>query len=979
MSNTSDSGLHIQPLPKLGQEVGRFLIENELPRGGQARVYRAWQTDLQRPVALKLLPSSYAANLDTTARFKREIENVARISHPNVVRVYEAGEVEGHPFFTMELIDGHDAETLIKRGAIDPDEGASIIEAVARGVEEAHQSGIIHRDIKPGNIILRKDDTPVLTDFGLAQDLTHSEQLTQTGISMGTPAYMAPEQARGERNRVGKKSDIYALGATLFTLLTGKRPAEGASTYELMLKVAESQGPKWPRQALEDVPPDLRAIVEMAMQNDPGKRYDSAKDLADDLERYLHGEWVVARSRSMLAKLWIRTRRFAPVAAVVIVTLALAGGMVYTGLNPAISDNTEAPSLGVPETLSSDFKDKTDEELEKLFDQDGTWAKTGASVERGSNGELVLSRSGPEPITISPRTPACWGDFTLQTEFELDGNEGPLEFLVGMPDSNQADETAYTISIGAESRDRLALHRLGIGVYSAYTSPGTALLTDNRWYRATIKRSGQVLEFTLVYAENGLPLTSFTYEDAFPALVSGHNEAGAFARQRFGIRAQADVLMVRDVTVSHRDNQHTTEALLFSVGQFAEAELRLTARLNERLARSADAKARNDRAELLYLRARCLTQLNRPEDALADCAEAKLLINDAALRAKVFLLCSQLETQRGDDASALAQLRVAQLNTSFASSFNTIVYNDAHSRARQLAQTEPDRALAYFDYVSTNALGSPWLVCDALYHGARIRLASDDEEARKQGLTALERIEGENYRRFGGTFGPAMVLLFEQRWETLDSEAAELDQLVEVADWLSRTAGTYGVDDSILIAPLVRANWLGRLISGPGDRTSWDRATDWLDAAKRAEGDDVWLELQEALMGEERPEYSGTTESRVAKWRALAAKLTLEDPRHGVLSAICEYFIGSPLDAQDLKRRNDVLRRALRNELKDVPGFWFGDIGAQQLAEYCIALYAAPIDREGAVASLEEAADAASAGALVLLKDRAEQWLPIPR
>ncbi|MCA8918984.1 MAG: serine/threonine protein kinase, partial [Planctomycetes bacterium] len=257
MSNTSDSGLHIQPLPKLGQEVGRFLIENELPRGGQARVYRAWQTDLQRPVALKLLPSSYAANLDTTARFKREIENVARISHPNVVRVYEAGEVEGHPFFTMELIDGHDAETLIKRGAIDPDEGASIIEAVARGVEEAHQSGIIHRVIKPGNVILRKDDTPVLTDFGLAQDLTHSEQLTQTGISMGTPAYMAPEQARGERNRVGKKSDIYALGATLFTLLTGKRPAEGTSTYELMLKVAESQGPKWPRQALEDVPPDL--------------------------------------------------------------------------------------------------------------------------------------------------------------------------------------------------------------------------------------------------------------------------------------------------------------------------------------------------------------------------------------------------------------------------------------------------------------------------------------------------------------------------------------------------------------------------------------------------------------------------------------------------------------------------------------------------------------------------------------------------
>src|SRR5690606_13019356 len=202
---------------------------------------------------------------------------------------------------------------------------ASIIEAVARAVHEAHAAGIIHRDIKPGNIILRKDDTPVLTDFGLAQDLTHSEQLTQTGISMGTPAYMAPEQARGERNRVGKRSDIYALGATLFSLLTGRRPVEGESAYELMLKVAESQGPTWPRHAIEDVAPDLRATVERATQNAPGKRYESAADLADDLERFRHGEWVVARTRSRLAKLWVRTRRYVPVAAVVVVTLALAG------------------------------------------------------------------------------------------------------------------------------------------------------------------------------------------------------------------------------------------------------------------------------------------------------------------------------------------------------------------------------------------------------------------------------------------------------------------------------------------------------------------------------------------------------------------------------------------------------------------------------------------------------------------------------
>jgi serine/threonine-protein kinase len=392
--------MHLRPLPRIGQELGRFIIERELPRGGQARVYRAWQTDLQRSVALKLLPSSYASDRETLTRFRREIENVARISHPNIVRVFEAGELQGNPFFTMDFIEGHDAESVIKRGPMQPDEAATIIEAIARAVGEAHGQGIIHRDIKPGNIIVRRDGTPVLTDFGLAQDLGHSEQLTQTGISMGTPAYMAPEQARGERDRVGVKSDIYSLGATLYSLLTAKRPAEGDSAYELMLKVAENEGPKWPRYALEGVPPDLRAIVEMAMAPDPARRYESAAAFADDLERYLHGEWVVARSRGKLAKLWLRTRRYVPVAAVVVIALGLAGGMVYTGLNPGFSDNSEFIPYGPQSEILGD--DPTDDEIRELFER-GAWTQRGGNVMRGPGGELVLVRSGEDALFISPR------------------------------------------------------------------------------------------------------------------------------------------------------------------------------------------------------------------------------------------------------------------------------------------------------------------------------------------------------------------------------------------------------------------------------------------------------------------------------------------------------------------------------------------------------------------------------------------------
>ena len=173
-----------------------------------------------------------------------------------------------------------------KRRTTWPDEAASLIEQIARAAHDAHRNGIVHRDIKPGNIITRADGTPVLTDFGLAQDLLHSAQLTQTGVSMGTPAYMSPEQARGERNRIGVKSDVYALGATTYTLLTGKRPVAGESAYEIMVKVAENQGPKWTRTEQEDIPADLRAIVEMSMSNDTSKRYYNADAFADDLERF---------------------------------------------------------------------------------------------------------------------------------------------------------------------------------------------------------------------------------------------------------------------------------------------------------------------------------------------------------------------------------------------------------------------------------------------------------------------------------------------------------------------------------------------------------------------------------------------------------------------------------------------------------------------------------------------------------------------
>jgi len=972
LTDTSDSGLHILPLPKVGQELGRFLIEKELPRGGQARVYRAWQLDLQRPVALKLLATGFASDEEAITRFRREIENVAKISHPNVVHVYEAGEIDGHAYFTMEFIDGEDMESRLKKGSIGPDEAAALIEAVARGVQEAHRNGIVHRDIKPGNIILRTDGTPVLTDFGLAQDLRQSNALTQTGVSMGTPAYMSPEQARGERQRVGKRSDVYALGATLYSLLTGKRPVDGESAYELMVKVAESQGPRWSRDAKEDVPADLRAIVELAMQNDPGKRYESATDLADELERFLRGDWVVARSRGPLARLWARSRRYVPAAAVLLLAAGVAAGMVYSGLNVPEPEDSTFSRLIDEKALTQPLEKLNEAEFTKLFES--TWTKSGTTVRRVQGDELLAARDGEAPMLISPNESACWGDFTLQMNLSVRQADGPLSLLVGMPQGGSVAETAYTIALGEGSRDSFVLFRLGVPVLSGQRTDGLALTENNRWYNATVTRRAQNLSFVLQDLATGANAASFEYEDEFPALLTEQSQGKRVDRQRFGIRAHADQLGLRNVTVSHTDHRYATEDLLFSVGQFFDVEQRVNARLAQPLEAGASSAQRAERARLLYLRARCRERLGQPDTALEDCAELKLIADDIDLRAQAFLLASRLESQRGNDDVALAQLRAARLTT-----FNPVlqmrVFHEAWNRAHALQAQQPQRALQYYDYVSNSALGTPGLVCRALLEGARIRLATDDLVARQQARASLRRVTVASYRRFGETFPAAVLILFDERWKDLlaattpqEGEPAAGEELPQLANWLASSVDGYAVDNQALVSGLVRATWLLRLSPGP----LGDAPRRWLDAVR---GNDLWLEAALALMAQERPRGT-TAQSKAEAWVAIAQQLKVDDPAQGALAAICDFFISSPIDENDARRREDLLRRVLRREIESIPTWWRGDADADHFVDFLAALACPPNARARAATLLERAASG-SAGVLTLLRGRANEWLPV--
>lgn len=945
MERATDTGNFLTTLPKLGQEFEGFIIEKELPRGGQARVYRAWQTQLGRSVALKLLPSGFATDEDTLKRFTAEIAAVAKMSHPNIVQVYEAGELDSHPYFTMEYLDGQDCESLIKSGPLGPDEAASLIEQISRATHEAHRNGIVHRDIKPGNIITRADGTPVLTDFGLAQDLLHSAQLTQTGVSMGTPAYMSPEQARGERNRVGVKSDIYALGATTYTLLTGKRPVQGDSAYEIMVKVAENHGPKWTRTEQEDIPTDLRAILEMAMSNDPGKRYGNAEDFADDLERFLRGEWVVARSRNKFIKSLIRVRKYSSVAAVVVLSLGLAGSLIYTGLATNSTDNGQ-DNIFAKKPLSPINPAGSEEEFQKTFGDEGSWTKSGATASMGINRSLLLARDNPDtPIRVSPKDPACWGDFELQVDLLTNGMDKELTLLIGMPESQDFNKTAYALQFGSEARNRIALYRLGVPV--AATSLDVPML-ENAWYSVTIRRTGMTIDLQISDAADTL-LAEISHDDPFPALIS--------PRQRFGIEAYAAHLALRNMTVGHRDNNHSDALLLFSIGQYEESALRLTALLEERLKSDASASDKDARAENLYLLARCRFQQENFEVARNDCDSAKLLISNATLRSNVFLLSSAIATKLGNDKRAIAQLRIAAFSDGGGD-----LYFDALNRAKALEAIEPDRALPYYEFVSDNALGQPWATCESLQHAATIRLQAAPIANRKQAILELDRASGKNYQKYGHAFSSAARTLFELR---LDEG---LDAITSVTDRMAAVSNGYNTDADTLKPCIAHALWMARVTATFVTRETDTRVSRWQQALLNLD-DSANTKLQALLISAESQDDARKLEE---SWRKLGESLNPENPEHKLASAVTDFFLSPYIDEADLMRRRNLLVAAIRTAAPEK--HWIANASPVAFADYCVALVVSRRNVKLAISWLQAATSSPDAGIFDALYGKEESW-----
>jgi WD40 repeat protein/tRNA A-37 threonylcarbamoyl transferase component Bud32 len=308
---------------------GDYELIQQIARGGMGVVYKARQRKLDRVVALKTILAGNLATTEEVQRFYLEAQAAAQLEHPGIVPIFEVGEHAGQPFFSMSFIEGGSLANRVRQGPLPPREAAGLIERIAGAVAYAHARGIIHRDLKPGNILLDKDGTPKVSDFGLAKKVAGDSHLTLAGQVVGTPAYMAPEQAAGKTDEVGPAADIYALGAILYCLLTGRPPFDSVDTLETLRQVKE-QEPVPPRKRNPAVGRDLDTICLKCLQKDPRKRYASATGLAEDLGRYLAGKPILARPVGQVERAWRWCRRNPVVAfllAAVVTSLSIGLGL----------------------------------------------------------------------------------------------------------------------------------------------------------------------------------------------------------------------------------------------------------------------------------------------------------------------------------------------------------------------------------------------------------------------------------------------------------------------------------------------------------------------------------------------------------------------------------------------------------------------------------------------------------------------------
>ena len=334
------------PAHRPAPTIAGYEIEGELGRGAMGVVYRARQVRLNRPCALKVILAGAHADPVAAVRFLAEAEAVARLQHPHIVQIHHIGEADGLPFFELEYVEGGSLDRRLDGTPWPARRAATLVEALARGVAEAHRLGIVHRDLKPRNILLAADGTPKVADFGLAKVLDAESGLTATESILGSPSYMAPEQAEGKAKQVGPLADVYALGAILYELLAGRPPFRGTTVLETLEQVKAAE-PVPPSRLVPGLPRDAETIALKCLQKDPARRYASAEALAEDLRRFLEDRPIRARRASSTERLLRWGRRNKLVAGLLAgLVVTLVAGLVVSTAQWIRAESTLQPRRG---------------------------------------------------------------------------------------------------------------------------------------------------------------------------------------------------------------------------------------------------------------------------------------------------------------------------------------------------------------------------------------------------------------------------------------------------------------------------------------------------------------------------------------------------------------------------------------------------------------------------------------------------------
>jgi tRNA A-37 threonylcarbamoyl transferase component Bud32 len=352
------------------RSFGDYELIEEIARGGMGVVFKARQKSLNRIVALKMILSGELAREEDVKRFHTEAEAAANLDHPGIVPIYEVGQHEGQHYFSMSFVEGQSLADKVARAPLESAEAAALVRAVAEAVHYAHQKGVVHRDLKPENILLDREGRARITDFGLAKQMQGPGHLTSTGQVLGTPHYMPPEQAAGNIEAIGPATDVYALGAVLYRLVTGRPPFQAANALDTLMQVLK-QEPVAPRQLNPLVPRDLETIILKCLNKPPHRRYPTAEELAQDLSRFLAGEPILARPVGQIERIWRWCRRNpARASAIGVVVLSLlvlmvCGGWFHRRLHEQLAETKTAESH-LQTSLTQQAAERLDGDLKQL-------------------------------------------------------------------------------------------------------------------------------------------------------------------------------------------------------------------------------------------------------------------------------------------------------------------------------------------------------------------------------------------------------------------------------------------------------------------------------------------------------------------------------------------------------------------------------------------------------------------------------------